>query len=77
MSGGLEAQVSLAVSMLAPIDGVADTLQAFGEVFPSVALNLFVQEAGGPMDMVLDGEADIGVIGRLQHDGAGTGRAGA
>ena len=31
LSGGLEAQVSLAVSMLAPIDGIADTLQAFGE----------------------------------------------
>ena len=71
LSGGLEAQVSLAVSMLAPIDGIADTLQAFGETFPSVALNLFVQEAGGPMDMVLDGEADIGVIGAFNMTGPG------
>ncbi len=71
LSGGLEAQVSLAVSMLTPIESIADTLQAFGEAFPSVALNLFVQEAGGPMDMVLDGEADIGVIGAFNMTGPG------
>ena len=69
MKQGLEAEVSLAISVMVPSNAVVDELREFRERFPSVALNLNVGELGMVMDMVMSGRADIGLGGALlRHD---------
>ncbi|CCM75414.1 LysR family transcriptional regulator [Rhizobium mesoamericanum] len=67
---GLEAEVSVAISVMVPSHVVVDVLRGFRDKFPSVALNLTVGELGVVMDLVLSGKATIGIGGALlkQHD---------
>ncbi len=68
---GLEAELSLALSVMVPVEAVVAELREFREFFPSVQLNLNVGELGMVMDMVLTGKADIGIGGALlKHDDA-------
>ena len=62
---GLEAQVSLAISIMVPSEAVVATLRGFREKFPAVSLNLNVGELGMVMGMVIDGKADVGIGGAL------------
>jgi len=62
---GLEAELSLALSVMVPADAVVMELREFRQLFPSVQLNLNVGELGMVMDMVLTGKADIGIGGAL------------
>jgi DNA-binding transcriptional LysR family regulator len=66
---GLEAELSLAISVMVPADVVVEELKEFRHEFPTVALNLNVGELGMVMDMVLSGKAGIGLGGSLlKHD---------
>lgn len=65
LKDGLEAEVSLAISNMVPIDAVIDTLSEFGKRFPSVSLSLGSGELGMVMDMVSSGRASVGVGGPL------------
>ncbi|TDK36831.1 LysR family transcriptional regulator [Rhizobium deserti] len=66
---GLEAEVSLAISVMVPSDAVVMQLKDFRKQFPSVSLNLNVGELGMVMDMVMSGKAGIGIGGSLmKHD---------
>ncbi|PWE56570.1 LysR family transcriptional regulator [Metarhizobium album] len=68
---GLEAEVSVAISVMVPTHAVVDVLREFREMFPSVGLRLNVGELGAVMDMVLSDQASIGIGGALlQHDDA-------
>jgi DNA-binding transcriptional LysR family regulator len=62
---GLEADVSLAVSNMVPIDAIVESLTEFGKRFPSVSLSLHAGELGMVMDMVATGRATIGIGGSL------------
>jgi DNA-binding transcriptional LysR family regulator len=62
---GVEAELSLAISIMVPADALVAELKEFREEFPTVALNLSVGELGMVMDMVLSGKADIGIGGAL------------
>jgi DNA-binding transcriptional LysR family regulator len=62
---GLEAEITLAISVMVPADAVVAELKEFREEFPTVAINLNVGELGMVMDMVLTGKADIGIGGAL------------
>ncbi|MBB3310633.1 DNA-binding transcriptional LysR family regulator [Rhizobium sp. BK196] len=62
---GLEAELSLAISVMVPADAVMMVLREFREKFTGVALNLNVGELGMVMDMVMNDKADIGVGGAL------------
>ncbi|MBP1848246.1 DNA-binding transcriptional LysR family regulator [Rhizobium petrolearium] len=62
---GLEAEISLAISVMVPTEALVTELRKFRENFPSVALNLNVGELGMVMDMVINGRADIGLGGAL------------
>ena len=69
LAGGIEANVTLAISMLAPIETIAGVLARFDEAFEATNLDLLIQEASGPLDMVAEGEADIGVVGAFNIRG--------
>jgi DNA-binding transcriptional LysR family regulator len=62
---GLEAEVSVAISVMVPPQATVDVLREFRERFPSVALNLNVGELGMVMDAVLSGKATIGIGGAV------------
>lgn len=62
---GVEAEVSLAISVMMPSEAVVASLRAFREAFPAVSLNLTVGELGMVLDLVRSGKADVGVSGSL------------
>ena len=64
MAAGMEAEISLAVSVVAPRDGVMALLDEFRREFPACGLRLFVEEVGGAPQLVLDGRADLGLVGK-------------
>ena len=67
---GLEAEVSVAISVMVPTHAVVDVLREFRDLFPSVGMRLNVGELGVVMDMVLNDQASIGIGGAVvqQHD---------
>ncbi|WP_199261345.1 LysR family transcriptional regulator [Paracoccus binzhouensis] len=62
---GLEAELSLAISVMVPSEAVVAALRGFRDRFPAVALNLTVGELGVVMELVAGGRADIGIGGAL------------
>lgn len=64
MAVGMEAEICLATSVVAPRQGLVTLLSAFRDEFPSVGLRLFVEEVGGAPQLVLDGRADLGLVGK-------------
>lgn len=62
---GLEAEITLAISVMVPADALVAELKEFRTEFPTVALNLNVGELGMVMNLVLNGKADIGIGGAL------------
>lgn len=66
---GVEAELSLAISVMVPSEAVVASLRAFREKFPAVPLNLTVGELGMVHDLILSGKADVGFSGALLvHD---------
>lgn len=62
---GLEAEVSVAISVMVPSRAVVDVLHEFRERYPTVSLNLNVGELGMVMDLVLSGKATVGIGGAV------------
>ncbi|MGV8937138.1 MAG: LysR family transcriptional regulator [Allorhizobium sp.] len=65
MKQGLEAEVSVAISVMVPTEAMVSVLKAFREAFPSVALRLDVGELGRIMELVVTGRSAIGIGGAL------------
>lgn len=65
LKDGLEAEVSVAISVMVPSSATVEVLREFQEKFPSVTLNLAVGELGMVMDSVLSGKATIGIGGAV------------
>lgn len=63
--GGLEAEVRLAVDVMLPAARLGSALRRFREKFPTVSLRLSVETLGAVTNLVLEGEAVLGVSGPL------------
>ncbi|MET0387293.1 MAG: LysR family transcriptional regulator [Polyangiales bacterium] len=63
LSGGLEAELSLAIDALMPISAVVDLGREFAAQFPSVELRLYTETLSAVSALVLAGTCQIGVIG--------------
>jgi DNA-binding transcriptional LysR family regulator len=63
LSQGIESQLSIAVTVLAELAPVIQTLTAFKTVYPTVAIELFVEEIGGSAALVHERICDLGVTG--------------
>ncbi len=61
----MEAELSIAVSVMIPTAHLTAALAAFLAQFPSVALRLYVEALGGVVARVLDGTCRIGVTGTI------------
>lgn len=63
LASGMEAELTLAASVVAPRAGLVAALADFRDAFPTVSLRLFVEEVGGAPQLVRDGTADLGLVG--------------
>ena len=70
LAGGVEANVTLATALLVPLDTLTDVLARFDGSFPTTNLDLLVEEAGGPLELVAAGAADLGIAGEFNVRGA-------
>ena len=68
---GLEPRLAVVVDVMYPSPALAAALQDFAQRFPSVALALRVEALGAVADLVLRGEAALGVAGPLAAELAG------
>lgn len=63
MHQGLEAELSIAISVLVPTGALLAVLRDFQRQFPSVSLRLEVGELGRLVELVMSGRATIGIGG--------------
>lgn len=63
MHQGLEAELSVAISVLVPTGAMLAVLREFQQQFPSVSLRLEVGELGRLVELVMSGKATIGIGG--------------
>jgi DNA-binding transcriptional LysR family regulator len=63
LASGLEAEITLAVSVVMPRATLIQALSAFRNAFPAISVRLFVEEVGGAPQLVGDGTADLGIVG--------------
>ena len=62
MVGGLEAKLTLVIDAMFPFDMLSAPLSEFQGRFPSVRADLHVDTLGATGDMVIAGEADLGLV---------------
>lgn len=65
MASGLEPELSVVIDVFFPISVIAEAAREFREQFPSVPLRLFVEALGGTVQPILDGRAQVGIVGSL------------
>lgn len=71
---GLEPRVALVVDVMYPSASLAAALRDFAAQFPAVSLSLRVEALGAVADLVLKGEAALGVAGPLAAEQPGVDR---
>jgi DNA-binding transcriptional LysR family regulator len=65
LAGGLEAELSVVIDVLFPMDAVTRAIGAFQAKFPLTPLRLFVEALGAVAQPVLDRHCQFGVMGSL------------
>src|SRR5471030_310852 len=67
IAAGLEAELSVVVDVMYPIDAVTQVAKEFRQHYPGVALRVYVEALGGAMQPVLEERCSVGIIGSLPH----------
>src|SRR5882757_9373343 len=62
---GLEAEVTLVVDVMLPMERLVDAVKAFEATFPTVKLRLHVEALSAVAQLVQSGAADIGIGGAM------------
>jgi DNA-binding transcriptional LysR family regulator len=71
MREGLEPELAVAIDSLYPVDALAQTLHAFHQTFPTVALRVYTDLLGDALHLVREGVAELGVCNLVEvHDAA-------
>ncbi|MFC4527170.1 LysR family transcriptional regulator [Dyella halodurans] len=65
MKEGLEPELSVAVDVMYPMDGLTRAAGYCRESFPNTPLRVFVEALGGVIQPVMDGVCRIGIVGSL------------
>src|SRR6202140_3932167 len=65
MSAVLEPELSVVIPVFYPIGGISKLAREFRQIYPGVALRIYVEALGGAIKPVLDGRCSIGIIGSL------------
>ncbi|WP_342706085.1 LysR family transcriptional regulator [Burkholderia arboris] len=67
LKAGIEAELSVAVDVMFPLNRFTDALAALAQVFPTVSLNLTVEALGGVLQLVSDGHCVLGISGPIAN----------
>lgn len=62
IAGGLEAELSLAVDMLAPMEPLAEALREMHTVFPTVQVRILLESFGASPQLLTRGDAVLGLL---------------
>lgn len=62
IAGGLEAELTLVVEALFPMQRLVDALHAFSQRHPTVATRIYVEALGAATALVLDGTCALGLL---------------
>jgi DNA-binding transcriptional LysR family regulator len=65
MAAGLEAELSVVIDVMFPIEAIASVAQQFRLTYPNTPLRLYVEALGAAFAPVLDGRCGLGVVGPL------------
>lgn len=65
IAGGLEAEFTLVVDPIFPMDTLVELLRDFQRQYPTVQTRLYAESLGAATAMVLDGRADLGLLSRF------------
>ena len=65
MAAGLEAELSVVVDVMFPIEAIASAAQQFKLTYPNTPLRLYVEALGATFAPVLDGRCGLGIVGPL------------
>ncbi len=68
MAGGLEAELSVVMDLMFPMDALTEVAASFERAFPFTPLRLHVEALGGVAQDVLDRRCGLGVMGPLPVD---------
>jgi DNA-binding transcriptional LysR family regulator len=71
LAEGLEAELSVVVDVLFPIDTLTCAVAAFQQHFPATPIRLYVEALGAVLDPVLNRQCDFGILGSLPLAPAG------
>ncbi|WP_274426968.1 LysR family transcriptional regulator [Chelativorans sp. YIM 93263] len=63
LAQGLEGEVRLAVDVLVPMPVLTVVLESFRTAYPTVGVRLYTGALGAAADVVMRGEANIGIVG--------------
>ena len=70
LASGLEAELTIVLDSMFPMQPVAEALRAFTERFPTVPPRVYVQSLGAAAELVLDGTCMIGLLPFMFGDDA-------
>lgn len=62
LASGLEAELTLVLDSMFPMQAVVEALRDFTQAFPTVPPRVFVQPLGAAVELILDGTAMIGLV---------------
>ena len=62
IAGGLEAELSLVVNMLAPMEPLSEALREMHAVFPTVQVRIIVESLTTAPQLLTQGDADLGLL---------------
>jgi DNA-binding transcriptional LysR family regulator len=65
LAGGLEAELSVVVDVMFPIEVLTEAVSAFQNQFPTTPLRLYVEALGAVLQPVLTGRCAFGIMGTL------------
>ena len=65
MKEGLEPELSVAIDVMYPMDGLTRAASHCREFFPNTPLRVYVEALGGVIRPVMDGACRIGIVGSL------------
>ena len=68
IGSGLEAELSVVIDAMFPIDAITVAAIEFREKFPATPLRLLVEVLGNSFPPLLDGRANLGIVGPIPGD---------
>ena len=68
MASGVEAELSVVVDVMFPIDAMTVAATEFRERFPATPLRLFVEGLGNSFKLLLEERASLGIVGPMTGD---------